>query len=118
MKIEIHKSGNLTIAEIISEEILIGDIETGKDLLADYYYQGYDGVIVQTKNITNAFFDLKTGIAGEILQLAANFRMKFGIVGDFSQHNSKALNDFIWESNRQGKFVFKSSLLEVLNGFT
>ncbi len=61
------------------------------------------------KNITPAFFNLKTGIAGEILQKFSTYDVKLAIVGDFSEFGSKSLNDFIHESNRTGRIRFVSS---------
>ncbi|WP_083996437.1 DUF4180 domain-containing protein [Desulfosporosinus acididurans] len=51
------------------------------------------------------FFDLKTKLAGEILQKFVNYHVRIAIVGDFSGYKSKSLKDFIYESNN-GKDVF------------
>lgn len=118
MKTEIHRKGSLSIVEIISTEILIEEPEDCKDLIADLCYQGFDGIIFHAENISDNFFDLKTGIAGEILQLATNFRIRLGVVGDFDKFNSKSLRAFITESNRQGKYVFKPTLSEIMEVFS
>ncbi len=73
MNIEIHQSGETKIAEVISDDVLINDAEQGLQLLVDLYYQGFDKVIVHEKNITPEFFDLKTRLAGEVLQKFSNF---------------------------------------------
>src|SRR5690554_6470788 len=114
MKTEVHKKGPLSIVELISQEIIIAKAEDGKDLIADFYYQGYDGVILHEKNLSSAFFDLKTGIAGEILQHATNFRMRLGVIGDFDKFDSKSLRAVFAESNRQKKYVFKRTILEIM----
>lgn len=113
MHIRPHQIGNTNIAEIVSEEIVIATAEDGLDLLGNMYYQGFDGIILHSINITPEFFDLKTGIAGEILQKFSNYRMRLFIIGDFSGHSSKSLADFIRESNT-GKLVnFISSIDEI-----
>lgn len=61
-----------------------------------------------------AFFDLKNGMAGELLQKYSNYRMQFAIVGDFSKYTSKSIQDFIYESNKVGHISFVSSLTEAL----
>lgn len=104
MKIEAHKIKGSNIAEIISDEVLIKTTEDGLDLMGNMYYQGFDKIIVQEKNITPNFFDLKSGIAGEILQKFSNYRIQLAIVGDFEKYTSKSLQDFIRESNK-GKLV-------------
>ncbi|MCB0629182.1 MAG: DUF4180 domain-containing protein, partial [Lewinella sp.] len=66
------------------------------------------------ENITPEFFDLKTKIAGEILQKFSNYRVRLSIVGDFTVYTSRSLKDFIHESNK-GKLVnFVDSLEEAL----
>jgi len=48
-----------------------------------------------------AFFQLRTGLAGEILQKFVNYRVRLAILGDFTQPaaDSTALRDLIRESN-------------------
>src|SRR5690554_5706208 len=114
MKIEAHNINDTNIAEVISEANVINKVEDGIDLLVNLYYQVFDGIIIYEKNITPVFFDLKTGIAGEILQKFSNFRVQLAIVGDFSKYNSKSLNNFIYESNKGRLINFVSTLSEAL----
>jgi hypothetical protein len=115
MKIETHEISNLKIAEVISEDLVIANAQDGLDLLGNLYYQDFDKIIVHEKNITPDFFDLKTGIAGEILQKFSNYRMHLAIVGDFSAHQSKSIKDFIFESNKLGQVNFVESVEEAIN---
>lgn len=110
MIIQSHQSSSTKIAEVLSENIIISSIEDALNLMADLYYQGHDAIILQEKNIAPDFFDLKTGVAGEILQKFSNYRMRLAIVGDFSTYNSKSLNDFIFESNKSGQINFVGSV--------
>jgi hypothetical protein len=80
--------------------------------MANCQYQGADNIIIEKKNICIEFFDLSTGIAGEILQKFSNYRVRLAIVGDFSLHSSKSLKDFINESNRVGRILFVDSVEE------
>ncbi|CAD0004153.1 DUF4180 domain-containing protein [Flavobacterium chungangense] len=114
MKIETHIISNIRIAEIIAENIIIDSSEDGAQLLADVYYQDFDHIIVYEKNITPLFFDLKTGIAGEILQKFSNFRVRLAIIGDFEKFQSKSIRDFIFESNKNRQINFTASLKESL----
>lgn len=114
MKIEIHKINNIKIAEVISDDIFIKNSEDGTDLMGNLYYQGFDKIIIQEKNISQDFFDLKTGIAGEILQKFSTYRVRLAIVGDFTKYTSKSLNEFIYESNKCGNIVFVSSKEEAI----
>jgi hypothetical protein len=114
MKIETHNIKDTKIAKVISEANVINKVEDGIDLLGNLYYQGFDRIIIYEKNITPVFFDLKTGIAGEILQKFSNYRVQLAIVGDFSKYNSKSLNNFIYESNKGRLINFVSTLTEAL----
>lgn len=104
MQLTPHSINNIKIGEITSDKIILKTTEDGLTLLGDLYYQGYDKIILHEKNITPKFFDLKTGIAGEILQKFAQYRIPLAIVGDFSKYTSNSLRDFIFESNK-GKFI-------------
>ena len=104
MTLEIHSASDTTIVEVISDVSILETAEDGLDLMGNLYYQGYDKVILHAKNIIPEFFDLKTGLAGEVLQKFSTYRMRLAIVGDFSAYPSKNLRDFIYESN-QGKHV-------------
>ena len=72
-------------------------------------------VFIYEKNITPDFFDLKTKLAGEVLQKFAQYRMPLTIIGDFSKSESKSLTDFICESNKGRQINFAASLLEAIN---
>lgn len=76
-------------------------------------------MIVRKMNVTEDFFDLKTRIAGEILQKYTNYKMKLAIVGDFGVYASKSLRDFIFESNKGTQVFFlpdEKAALEKLHG--
>lgn len=115
MEIKTHQTDNLTIAEIISKNIIITTVEDGKDLIGNLYYQGVDKIVLHEKNITPSFFDLKTRMAGEILQKFSNYKIRLAIVGDFDKYGSKSLNDFIFESNKGSTVNFVSSVEKAIN---
>lgn len=114
MQVITHTKNTLQIAELLSDDVLIQTAEDGAQLLADLYYQGFDLIIIKAEQFDPSFFDLKNGIAGEVLQKCSNFRIRLSIIGDFSLFNSKSLHDFIFESNK-GKLVnFFRSLDEAI----
>ena len=114
MEIETHTINDTKIAEVISVDIIINNASDGLDLLGNLYYLGFDKIIVHEKNIRPDFFDLKSGIAGEILQKFSNYRVRLAIVGDFSEYTSKSLNDFIFESNKGKQINFVRSQSEAI----
>ena len=112
MKIEIIKLKGVGIAEIKSDKVEIRKVQDVLDLMADCDYQGARKIILHEKNIIADFFDLKTGLAGEILQKFSNYFVELAIVGDFSKYSSQSLQDFIYESNKVGRINFVSSVEE------
>jgi hypothetical protein len=115
MRIETHIMNNIEIAEVVSADIVVKTAAHGTDLLGSLYYQGFDRIILHQENIIPAFFDLKTGIAGEVLQKFSNYRVRLAIVGDFTQYTGKSIRDFILESNKTGQILFVNSTAEALD---
>ncbi|GEJ44179.1 MULTISPECIES: DUF4180 domain-containing protein [unclassified Chryseobacterium] len=114
MIIQSHEINNTKIAEIISDDVIIQSAQDGLDLMGNIYYQGYDKVILHEKNISHEFFDLKTKMAGEILQKFSNYRIGLAIIGNFSKYESKSMRDFIFESNKTKHVNFVESLEDAL----
>ncbi|SIS65660.1 protein of unknown function [Chryseobacterium ureilyticum] len=117
MTIKSHNINDIKIAEVIADEILIQSAQDGLDLMGNIYYQGFDKVILYEKNITPDFFDLKTKIAGEILQKFSNYRIGLAVVGDFSKYESKSMKDFIFESNKTGHVSFVETIEKAVESF-
>jgi hypothetical protein len=112
MELIIQRQEDELIAELMSDEIIINEVQDAVDLLGNADYQGASKVIVPSKNFHPDFFDLRSGLAGEILQKFSTYRMRLAIVGDFSGYRSKVLKDFIFESNKLGQVQFVSSIEE------
>ena len=115
MKIESHIINDTKIAEIVSDTLVIKTSEDGLDLLGNLYYQDFDKIVIQEKNITPDFFDLQNGMAGEILQKFSNYRVRLAIVGDFTPYSRKSIKDFIYESNKKGQINFVNTTTEALS---
>jgi len=86
--------------------------------LGNLYYKGFDKIILHEKNITPDFFDLKTKVAGDVLQKFTQYQMPLIIVGDFSKFKSRSLNDFIFESNKGKQINFVRSQSEAIKALT
>jgi hypothetical protein len=114
MEIITHEIPQIKIAEVTSNELIIRTAEDGLDLLGNLYYQGFDKIILHTNNITPDFFNLKTGIAGEVLQKFSNYRVGLAIVGDFGKYTGKSIKDFIYESNKGRHVNFVGTISEAL----
>jgi hypothetical protein len=114
MDVTTHLVEETPIAEITSDEMLIQTAEDGLNLLGNLYYQDFDRIVLHEHNITPVFFDLKNGLAGEILQKFSTYRVQLAIVGDFAKYESKSLRDFMYESNKVGQINFVPTVEEAL----
>ncbi|RAP74182.1 DUF4180 domain-containing protein [Paenibacillus montanisoli] len=106
MRITVDQQGNSKVAILESPDTLISDVQSALDLMAAIRYaEGCDKILLDKSNVTEDFFELRTRLAGEILQKFTNYSFQLAIVGDFDGYDSKSLKDFIYESNH-GKQVF------------
>ncbi len=73
-------------------------------------------IVIPVECLNDEFFQLKTRIAGELIQKFVQYRRRLVVVGDISRHlaESSALRAFVNESNR-GKDVWFLASLEHLN---
>lgn len=107
MHIDKVEAGGVIIAIIRGDSPVIQDVQTALDLMATTRYEtDCDQIIIDKSLITESFFDLKTRLAGEILQKYINYHMKIAIVGDFSIYASQSLKDFMYECNNGNDIFF------------
>lgn len=112
MRINVISENAADVANVIAEEKIITDAQSAIDLMMTVKYKtGIKNIAISKNLITDKFFILSNGIAGEILQKFINYGFKIAIYGDYSKYTSKPLKDFIYESNN-GKDVFFTDNLE------
>jgi hypothetical protein len=112
MKIELLEINDTPIAEIISNSVIISTTQDAVDLMMNCAYQGANSLVIHEYNLDPGFFDLKTKLAGDILQKFSTYQLRLAIVGDFEKYNSKSLRDFIYESNKAGRILFVKNIEE------
>lgn len=102
----IENNQNVSIVHIQDKNILITDEQSALDIFMTIVYEtGINRIIIEKDNLIEEFFELKNKIAGNILQKVINYKIKLAIIGNFSNYDSKALKDFIYECNN-GKDIF------------
>lgn len=104
---------NGVVCALVSSDIpVITNSQAALDLLMTAKYDiGTKNIIISKNLVSDDFFILSTGLAGEILQKFVNYGGRIAIYGDYSHYTSKPLKDFIYESNK-GKDVFFVATLE------
>jgi Domain of unknown function (DUF4180) len=72
-------------------------------------------VALPAGRLDDRFYDLRTGLAGEVLQKFVNYRVRLVVLGDISAHTaaSDALRDLVRESNRGDHIWFVTDLDEL-----
>ncbi|MEC0373545.1 DUF4180 domain-containing protein [Paenibacillus chibensis] len=106
MNIQMINANGIGIAYVKSDDKIITDVQSALDLMATVRYEvDCNRIILNKSAVCEDFFDLKTRLAGEILQKFINYQTKIAIIGDFSTYASKSLKDFIYECNN-GKDIF------------
>jgi predicted dehydrogenase len=82
--------------------------QDANDLIAETKASGARLVVVPIARLDPAFFELRTGIAGDMVQKFVTYQVAVAVIGDTSplESESKSLRDFIYESNRRGSVWF------------
>lgn len=113
MNIKTIRNQNIAI---IDTDTKITSTQDALDLLASAnYHADCIGIVIYKESLEESFFDLKTSLAGEILQKFTNYQMKLAIVGDYSNYSSKSLKDFIYECNKGKSVYFQSDIASALS---
>jgi hypothetical protein len=111
MKFINHIVYGQSIAEFTGDNITLSTTQQFLQMIMD---SSAEGVIIHKENIDESFFDLRSGLAGDMLQKIVNYRLRLAIVGDFSVYESKSLKAFIYESNKANTIVFVSTVEDAL----
>jgi hypothetical protein len=76
--------------------------------LGDVMGEDAEALVVPVDALPAAFFDLRSGVAGEVLQKAANYRIVFAVVGDVGAYTStsRAFHDLVVESGQATGYTF------------
>lgn len=104
--LQIVEKDNTKTAVLQAKSVIINEVQDIIDLLGNASYQGASRLVIDEEHLHPDFFDLKTGLAGEILQKFSTYNFQLNIVGQFQKYTSKSLRDFIYESNKVGRIQF------------
>jgi hypothetical protein len=115
MNIRTITENGVFVAVVESDVPLIFDVQSALDLMATVRYEtDADRIVLPKAALEERFFILGSGLAGDVLQKFVNYQMQLAIVGDFSVYKSKALRDFIYESNKGSHVFFVSGEAEAI----
>ncbi|AUG81362.1 alpha/beta hydrolase [Kitasatospora sp. MMS16-BH015] len=86
----------------------IADERAATDLLGDAMGLGAEWVALPVERLPPEFFQLRTGLAGTVVQKFATYRLGLAVLGEIQSYldTSTALRDFVFESNRGRQLWF------------
>jgi hypothetical protein len=96
--------------EITKIKNIENTLTSASDVVELYLNTNSETIVIDQSELPQNFFDLKTKIAGDILQKISNYNKRLVILISFSSTTSNSLHDFIYESNKTGKVVFTDSI--------
>ena len=119
MNITVIEKNNIPCAVVSGGEKIITDAQSALDVLMRAKYEaGSKNIVIGKHLVSEDFFILSTGLAGEILQKLINYGGRIAIYGDYSHYTSKPLRDFITESNRGRDIFFPATEAEAIDLLT
>lgn len=116
--IHITEYKNKRYVQLQATELLLQKPQDAGDLVGHCFSEQADGLIIFEENIHPDFFELKTKLAGEVMQKFSTYRLQLAIIGDFTKYESKSLRDFMYESNKAGHTIFAKNIEEALSMLT
>jgi hypothetical protein len=115
-KVVVHQTSANIIAEFQSERLLLKSPDDILDLMAQSSGINTTCIAVHVKNICPEFFELRTGLAGNILQKLVNYHRKIAVIGDISLYlkSSESLRALVRECNRGTDVRFATSIATLI----
>lgn len=110
----LHNSGEIQYVEIPGNSILLGSEEEATDLAAFCFENGTNRLIIGKDNLDERFFDLKTGLAGAVMQKFSNYRIIFAAVIPPDKVQGR-FGEMVLEANKGGQFRFVTSRAEAVD---
>lgn len=98
----------LILLELPEDGPLLATEQDAVDMIGETYGTGTDMIVVPLARLDPRFLDLRSGIAGIFFQKMQNYRLRLAIIGDITAQTeaSKALQDFVFETNKHGNHLF------------
>lgn len=100
---------------ICGTDVQVATERDALDLIGESIQCSSNVVVVPVECLDEDFFQLKTGLAGAIMNKFALYRRHLVIVGDISKYveSSRALHDFVYETNRGTQVWFLPDMAEL-----
>jgi hypothetical protein len=101
---------------LIDKNITINDTQDVVDLMGELWEHDCRLIIIGKDHFNKDFFDLRSGLAGDILQKFSNYKLKLVITGDLSEYKSINFQKFVRECNQGNLIHFLPDIETALSG--
>ncbi len=115
MEYIITKQGSKKIVEILPNSGLVTDENSALDLISFCGGENTDILLIYDTNLSEDFYDLKTGLAGKVLLKLSNYRVRVAAVIPGEKVGHGRFYEMVLESNRRDEFNVYSNRAEALN---
>jgi len=88
-------------------------VTSAQDALTLVAESGCGRIVLRREQLHPDFYELRTGLAGEVMQKIVTYGCRLAIVGDFADVHSRSFRALMHESNRTGRVVFAESEEEI-----
>lgn len=119
MLLAIEEVNGLTVMVLDETGPVLGSEQDALDVIGATYGLDVDAAVIPVCRLDPSFFDLSTKMAGHFIQKMQNYSLRLVILGDISEAlaRSKALTDFVGETNRIGHHFFAGDRAAMEAGF-
>lgn len=109
MNYNLIDKGDKRYIECISNEILISKETDAMDLIAACFENNTNLLIIHYEALSEDFFNLRTGLAGAILQKLVNYNIKVAIIIVNEENLNDRFREMIIEANKRDDYrTFKN----------
>jgi hypothetical protein len=115
MKVQCYELGGLRVAEFPGAGPQLERDSQALEIISEASACQAELIVIPVEHLSGDFFQLKTRVAGEILQKFVTYRKRLAILGDISAHlkESSSLRDFVYECNAGTAIWFVNTLEEL-----
>ena len=107
--IKILKENDSIFAECDHTTKLVSSEQDAVDLIGFCGYHQTNNLLLYTDNVDESFFDLKSQLAGKVLQKCMNYYMRVAMVLSLDIKDNKRFSEMVLETNKGNHFrIFKT----------
>ena len=92
--------------DLTERDSIINRDDDLNDILSLCYHHNSNYILLDDKNLSDAFFNLRSGLAGAALQKSANYQVKVALVLPPEANPSQRFKELIYEMNQSNHFRF------------